>query len=144
MSRLLTGICLLTCAGRATAEPASILERHGKQLRADIETAYKEFKHQRKVSLQGNDITDLIQRYLPSGMAFDDAETALRAAGFAVWPRPRPKHDHPQWYFGGGSINPLDSGFIWRVSVWVMLEPPDPNDYTVLRRASGSIKYVSL
>ena len=143
-SRLLVGLWLLMCSACATssAEPPSILELQGKQLRADIDKVYQELKSKKQlkdVSLGGNNITDVIQRYLPAEMSFDDAEAILRSAGFEVWPRPRPKHDHPQWYFGGGNIKPYDSGFLWSVSVWVALEPPGPNDYTVLRRASGSI-----
>lgn len=118
------------------------LEAQGKRLRADIDKVYQELKSKKQlkdVSLGGNDITDVIQRYLPAGMSFDDAEAILRSAGFTVDHRPRPKHNHPQWYYVTANIKPYDSGFLWSVSVWVALEPPGPNDYTVLRRATGSI-----
>jgi len=140
MSRgLVAGLCLLLSAACATADPPSILEQTGTQLRADIEQAYRALQRQHQLDM---DISNVIQRYLPAGMSFNDAEAVLRAAGFTVSPRPRPKHAHPQWYYGYAEIKPLHSGLLYSVSVAVVLEPPGPDDYSVLRRANGSLHTV--
>lgn len=39
-------------------------------------------------------------------------------------------------------IKPLHSGLLYSVSVAVVLEPPGPDDYSVLRRANGSLHTV--
>lgn len=132
---VLVGLCLLLSVACATTEPPSIFEQTGKRLRADIESAYRELRRQDQLDM---DITNVIQEYLPAGIPFNDAEGILRAAGFTVSPRLPPKRNDPV----SASIQPLHSEPHWTVSVTVMLEAPGPGDYSMLRRASGSLHTV--
>lgn len=48
---MVAGLCLLLCAACATAEPPSILEQTGTQLRADIEQAYRALQWQHQLDM---------------------------------------------------------------------------------------------
>jgi hypothetical protein len=137
-------LCLLGCSAWSSAQQPSILDQQGKQLRADIEKAYRELDSQKKLTgaPEGTDITEVIQKYLTPGMSFDVAVMLLRSAGFKVdlelHPGLHPEVNHPGKDSVIASINPLDYGFPWSVAV-VTLEPIKPGDYTTIRHASGTI-----
>src|SRR5207249_9735577 len=92
LAAMLSWFALPSCAiekenGQMTSND---LEQRGKQLRAEIEAAYKQLKSAKKLrtGIKGNDITELVLKYVPIGTSFDDAENILRFAGFTVHPRP--------------------------------------------------------
>jgi|SRR5437867_1725526 len=124
------------------------LDRRGKQLRAEIESAYKELKSANKLrgGIKGNDIDEIVLKYVPIGTSFDDAENILRHAGFKVYPRPaadaggnRPDKSHVHAW-----IDSLDHGFGWNVRVIVLLGPKAPGDYTDITGISAGIFYDTL
>jgi hypothetical protein len=68
----------------------------GKQLRAEIEQVYAERKAAGSLKSMGrgrNIVTDMVVKYIPIGISFDEAEAILRAAGCKVGPRPNTGHD---------------------------------------------------
>lgn len=124
------------------------LGQRGKQLRAAIEQTYKELVDAKALNPRGgNDITEIVVRYIPVGMTFDDAEQILRNAGFKVEPRPsaNPPGSLPWRYDVIGIIDSFDSKrFLSNVRVWVHLIPQAPGDYDKVSKVSASVTLSSL
>jgi len=118
------------------------LRKHGQQLRAEIEKRYKELVATRELrSLNGNDIDDVVLKYVPLGTSFDDAEKILRDAGFKVDPRPgaNPSGNRPDRHDVVASINPFVSNLESKTSVYVFLSPSMPGKYTKVSKLSAGI-----
>lgn len=111
------------------------LEQRGKQLRAALELAYKKKVDAKTLSADprvGNDVTDVVVRYIPIGTSFDDAESILRSAGFRVDPRPNVKVEGNRSgrYDVVGAIVPFVQKFLSSVNLYVHLSPAMPGDYS--------------
>src|SRR5437763_13898291 len=116
LAAMLSWFALPSCAlekenGQMTP---SDFEQRGKQLRAEIEAVYKQLKSAKKLrtGIKGNDITELVLKYVPIGTFFDDAENILRFAGFTVHPRPEANAagNRPDRYHVSAWIDSLDKG----------------------------------
>ena len=64
----------------------------GSKLRADLDKVFKGLLDSGKAGL-ASDFTPVFQPYIPAGMAVEDAEDILRAAGFTEPPRPGEEQD---------------------------------------------------
>jgi|SRR5271166_5129793 len=76
-------------AAAAQAEPMSAesLNQRGAQLRAAIDATYQQLRASKTLSnrvKQGNDVTDVVGKYIPIGIRIDEAQAILRAAGCIV------------------------------------------------------------
>jgi hypothetical protein len=124
------------------------LEQRGQQLRAEIESIYKNLKASGSLvsAVHGNKIDDVVLKYVPTGISFDEAENILRFAGFKVYPRPEanPPGKRPDRYDVSAWIDPLDKGLIWKVQVIVSLSPKAPGDYSNVSNISAGIFYNTL
>src|SRR2546426_8955768 len=150
LAAMLSWFALSSCAiekenGQMTSDN---LEQRGKQLRTEIELVYKQLKSGKKlqVGIKGNDIGEIVKKYVPIGTSFDDAENILRFAGFTVHPRPAADAagNRPDKYLVYATIDSLDKGFIWKVEVIVSLSPKAPGDYSDVSKISASLFYTSL
>ena len=150
LAAMLSWFALSSCAiekenGQMTSDD---LEQRGKQLRAEIELVYKELKTTKKLrtGIKGNDIGEIVRKYVPIGTSFDDAENILRFAGFKVYPRPAANAagNRPDRYHVSAWIDPLDQGLTWNVQVIVSLKPKAPGDYSDVSEISAGIFYNSL
>jgi hypothetical protein len=63
-------------------------EERGARLRQALERAYKDLRHTGLFKAGGNDVSDIVEKYVPVGTSFADAETTLRSSGFDI-ERPR-------------------------------------------------------
>lgn len=125
------------------------LNEQGMQLRAEIETAYRRLKSAKQLvpGHRGNDIGDIIRKFMPVGTSFDDAESILRSAGFTVGPRPslHAAGDRPDKYHVSAFIKSLDRvNFFSNVEVVVSLGPKAPGDYSTIQEISAGIFTTSL
>lgn len=125
------------------------LEQRGKQLRIELEQAYKKMVDAGTLSTDprvSNDVTDVVIRYIPVGMSFDDAESILRSAGFRVDSRPsanqprtgRDRHDVV------GAIAPFDQKFLGGADLYVHLSPASPGDYSKVNKVSAGFALLFL
>ena len=60
----------------------------GARLRLALERAYQDLRHTGEFKSAGNDVSSIVEKYIPSGTSFADAETALRSSGFNIDPLP--------------------------------------------------------
>jgi hypothetical protein len=122
--------------------PANAVQ-DGKNLRAEINSIYASMRSAHKGDA---DVSALVQKYIPVGTSFDNAEAVLRAAGCVVAPR---RHSiHP------GNVDPGLDGVFGRVSLngdilqafqfGVTLIPRAPNDYSAVAAVTAAIYIVSL
>jgi hypothetical protein len=123
----------------------SDLDARGKQLRAEIDgrRQYLVRTNTFRAGFRNNDITDIVERFVPAGMSFDDAEQILRAAGFVVESRPAasvPGND-PNRFNVTGSIKfyGRKGPFLPMVYIFVSLSPKAPGDYSAVCGVSGAI-----
>jgi hypothetical protein len=68
------------------------LEQRGKQLRAEVELAWKKIKGTPELLRIRNDISATVAKYFPIGTSFDEAEVILFSAGFNILSRPNSKY----------------------------------------------------
>jgi len=126
------------------------LEQRGKKLRADIDNAYKKLSEASGIKDRGmgsSPITDVVTKYIPIGISFDDAETILRSAGFAIRPRaPNPyiSEKYPEKYDVVATIDQYVPTPFGKTSVIVSLRPRNPGDYSVVRKVSAEITRIYL
>jgi|ERR1022692_971796 hypothetical protein len=76
-----------TLAAQAEPMSAETLKQRGAQLRAEIDATYQQLRASKTLSntvRQGNDVTDVVGKYIPVGIRFDEAQAILRAAGCIV------------------------------------------------------------
>jgi hypothetical protein len=118
-------------------------ERLGKQLRKDIDRAYKSFVETGKLKNQGtgrNYITDVVTRYIPVGSSFERAEEILRAGGFEIQPRiPNRYLPEVEKYDERALIEHYQPTVLGKTSVVILLRPPSPNDYSVIKNLVAEI-----
>ena len=119
------------------------LELRGKQLRAEIDSAYKKLSDARAIKNQGmgrNFITDVVIKYIPVGTSFDDAETILRAAGFTIQPRlPNPYLSDAEKYDERATIDQYVPTPFGKTSVDISLRPRGPDDYSTVQNITAEI-----
>jgi hypothetical protein len=118
------------------------LAQRGKELRAALERKYQQISagEVRVDPFHGADVTDAVLPYIPVGSSFSDAETILRHAGFFVGGHPDvntqfgPNHGK-DWYAVLASISPFARWqMFFRTSLYVVLLPRSPGDYSVVSK----------
>jgi hypothetical protein len=105
---------------------------NGKELRAEIQTAYQQLKAS-KPRQRGKDVTAIVTKYIPLGTPFRDAEAILLAAGCSS--RGVTIHGNPLC-----SMH-LASSLAQTVTFSVELGPPRLGDSDAVQEISGSIFY---
>lgn len=123
------------------------LERSGQMLRADLEQCYRKLRNEKKLHPNGSsDVTALIEKYIPLGTSFDNAEAMLRFAGFSVDPRPNLNNPPTRWdsYYVVAAISPFAETFISKTSLYVSLIPRSPGDYTSVSKISAGFTLSTL
>jgi hypothetical protein len=125
----------------AQAEPmsAETLKQHGVQLHAEIDATYQQLRASKTLSnrvRQGNDVTDVVGKYIPVGIRFDEAEAILRAAGCIVG------ISHEGHLFGRSTMN--DRTLDIKHTFEVDLAPQSNNGISMVSEAHATIftKYV--
>jgi hypothetical protein len=82
--------------------PQDRIQAKGKELRSAIEAIYAQMPVSNVGGIRlaplslGRDISDTIERYIPSGISFDEAESILQRAGFTIT-RPRRTEPVPEF-----------------------------------------------
>jgi len=74
-------------AAQGEAMSAETLKQRGVQLHAEIDATYQQLRASKTLSdrvRQGNDVTDVVGKYIPVGIGLDEAQAILRAAGCSV------------------------------------------------------------
>ena len=108
----------------------------GRDLRSEIAKQYEELRKsgELRINQQGNDITDIVRRYIDVGTSFDEAEKILRNASFKVLARPGRNaiSDRPDRYNVYASSEEIirSNVFGYGVNVAVLLRPESPDDYS--------------
>jgi len=122
---------------RGREMPAVDIEKRGKELRREIDKAYRGLVETGQLKNQGvgrNLITDVVARYIPPGTSFLQAEEILRAAGFAVEARvPNNYLPEAERYDERATIDNYVPMTIGKTSVTVLLRPRSANDYSVVQ-----------
>ena len=75
-------------------------QERGARLRLALQRAYQDLRHTGEFKSAGNDVSSIVQKYVPVGTSFADAETTLRSSGFNIDPLPPrepPKNPSPLW-----------------------------------------------
>lgn len=126
------------------------LAEKGVALRNAVLLAYEEGIRSNRLSagMNGNNITNVVRRFLPGGVSFSDAEQVLRGGGFSVSSRPiklveSVRLDKFDVY---GVLEPPSAELppASRVQIFVQLHPVYGNDYTRNFEVTGSIFIISL
>src|ERR1039457_1403075 len=124
------------------------LKLRGKQLREEIDSTYQRLFDAGALKAAENPITDVVIKYIPIGISFNDAKEILRVAGFEVtshepnqiWPI-----DSPRRFQVMASINFYkDAPNFSRFDVHVLLSPRNPNDYSVVNGVYAYIERIGL
>jgi hypothetical protein len=68
---------------RAQTSTLDFQER-GVRLRLELERAYQDLRRTGEFKTAGNDVSSIVQKYVPVGTSFADAEITLRSSGFNV------------------------------------------------------------
>jgi len=63
-------------------------QERGARLRVELERAYQDLRRTGDFKSAGNDVSWIVQKYVPMGTSFADAETTLRSSGFNIEPLP--------------------------------------------------------
>ena len=127
--------------------PGEISER-GIRLRAELDKAFDALLDSGKAN-PANDLTTIVLPYIQAGMAFDDAENILRAAGFVVGPRPGPHEEQDpsrpkDWYAVVSTIRQFSRRvFGGSVEAYITLFPEGPHDYRKVKNVDATI-YVQI
>src|ERR1700752_4106886 len=116
--------------GSSTLIAAPQLEQQGKKLRAEVDAEYKRLKASGTLP-RATDITEIVQKYVPDGISFDDATAVLRAAGCQVGKTVSGKDVFARAHLGGH----FPMGAIFGVT----LTPRSPGDFTLVGKVSASI-----
>jgi hypothetical protein len=78
-------------AGPRTPINALDFQERGARLRLELERAYQDLRHTGEFKVAGNDVSSIVQKYVPAGTSFADAAITLRSSGFDVDPLPPPE-----------------------------------------------------
>jgi hypothetical protein len=129
-------------AQAATADAGNYVQL-GKELRHEIQGIYADLKRRHALGSprRGNDVTDVVLKYIPAGTSFDTAEAILRNAGCKIGTRPAdiPKPARPlepqepvlaTLHLGGWPLGHYLS---------VALVPRENGDYSTVTRVSATI-----
>jgi hypothetical protein len=75
------------------------LQQRGARLRLALERAYQDLRHTGDFKSAGNDVSSIVEKYVPVGTSFANAETTLRSSGFNIDPLPprEPENPSPLW-----------------------------------------------
>ena len=74
--------------GQRTQISALDFQERGVRLRLELERAYQNLRHTGEFKSAGNDVSSIVQKYIPVGTSFANAEITLRSSGFNVDPLP--------------------------------------------------------
>lgn len=125
----------------------SQLESRGANLRKALIGEYGSLMHSGRLSPQigGTDITNIVTQYLPGDTTFDDAESILRSAGFAIRARPteleqRNPNRARDWDAVLAAMDIPDHRPMTRSVVYVVLHPHSPLDYRRIAAATAAIR----
>jgi hypothetical protein len=55
-------------------------QERGARLRLALQRVYKDLRHTGEFKAGGNDVSDVVRKYVPVGTSFADAETVLRSS----------------------------------------------------------------
>ena len=70
--------------GQRTQISALDFQERGVRLRLELERAYQDLRHTGEFKSAGNDVSSIVQKYIPVGTSFANAEITLRSSGFNV------------------------------------------------------------
>jgi hypothetical protein len=126
---------IVTDAEERAREDNPISQR-GIGLHREIDAFYADLSARHALK-QDNDVTAIVEKYIPIGTTFSEAERVLRAAGCHVGIEP---------YIG---LAPIDEQKrlshvnakleVSGLTFFVMLYPPKPNEYSVVTNISASL-----
>ena len=119
-----------------------IAER-GQSLRRAIDETYKRLEESKAIKpmlMGGNSITDIVLKFIPLGMPFDEAEDTLRAAGFVIEPRQKS-------YLSSNIITfaVIDRyatslfGFLGKSSIVIVMEPANQSNWKEVGKMEAEI-----
>jgi len=74
--------------GQRTQINALVFQERGARLQLELERAYHDLRHTGEFKSAGNDVSSILQKYVPVGTSFANAEITLRSSGFNVDPLP--------------------------------------------------------
>ena len=86
--------------GERTQIKALDFQERGARLRLELQRAYQDLRRTGAFKSAGNDASSIVQKYVPAGTSFANAEITLRSSGFNVDPLPSrepPKNPSPLW-----------------------------------------------
>src|SRR6266403_961650 len=87
-------------SGQRNQMNALDFQERGARLRLELERAYQDLRHTGRFESAGNDVSSIVEKYVPVGTSFSNAETTLRSSGFNIDPLPPrepPKNPSPLW-----------------------------------------------
>ena len=97
----------------------------GSKLRTELDKAFNALPDDGKAG-HASEFTAIALPYIGAGMALEDAEAILRAAGFAEPPRPRAREEQDRDRYAVVAEVPQFAGRVFGpVDVFVMLLPPE-------------------
>jgi hypothetical protein len=113
-------------AGQRNQMSALDFQQRGARLRFDLEHAYHDLRHTGGFKSAGNDVSSIVEKYVPVGTSFANAEITLRSSGFTIDPLPPrepPKDPSPLWSGAiFGTLVLAQQGFS-RITVEITLLP---------------------
>jgi hypothetical protein len=121
----------------------------GARLRLELERAYQDLRHTGGFKSAGNDVSSIVEKYVPVGTSFANAEITLRSSGFnidSLAPGEPPKNPSPLWSgeheFGiFGTLVLAQKGFS-RITVEITLLPKILGpDHSTVKRVHAAIYY---
>jgi hypothetical protein len=138
-----TGTVSTSSTAPAAHHDTSDYARTGKQLRREIKEIYASLKrtHALGSPTKGNDVTDVVLKYIPVGTSFDAAEAILRGGGFQVGPRPAdiPNPWRPLYPQEPQLAKLHLEGWLTPHYLSVSLVPRANGDYSVVTRVHAAI-----
>ena len=111
----------LSKEGEIAKRPGELAQR-GKKLRLAIDQAYQKLATAKAIKNDGTSISRTVESFIPKGTPLEDAQTILRAAGFAIQPR-APNSPEPQKQEVRARIDQLVPPAFGRIGVTVLLRP---------------------
>jgi hypothetical protein len=103
-------------------------QERGARLRLELERAYQDLRHTGGFKSAGNDVSSIVEKYVPVGTSFANAETTLRSSGFDIGPLPpreppkNPEHELMMRFAIFGTLVLAQQGFS-RITVEITLLP---------------------
>jgi hypothetical protein len=134
-----TRSCAETPAAQTEQLAAQAVKQRGKQLRAELDRAYRQLRASNslaRIRKGSNDVTAIVVKYIPPGISFDDAEAILRAAGCKIEQNTPPMAEGYIFVstpLGGGLLDPLGHALA------IKLIPRTPGDFSVVGEVTAAI-----